>query len=122
LEIKNLTDEVETVEGLRLTVGQSGVVRDVSDAVDPIDDKQVKLCTDWFAQAKVTPTPSLNSFWLKHVVENWAGTFISNGAVIIAAYRAGFPIGRDSDNQTVNVTIGVSTESVDEFDCGCGHP
>lgn len=113
---------METVEGLRLTVGQKGIVGDVDDVFDPVDDKQVELCTRWLSQAKATPTPTLNSFWLKHVVENWAGTFISNGAVIVAAHRAGLPIGRESDSRTANVTIGVSTDSVNEFDCGCGHP
>ena len=113
---------METVEGERLEVGQKGVVDSEATTLDAIDEDQIKLCVRWLTQAEATSIPTLNSFWLKHVIENWAGTSISNGAVILAAYRMGIPIGRDADCLTANVTVAVAPQSVDEFDCGCGHP
>ena len=109
-------------EGRSWLVGSSRNDCDSQHGCERVDDRQIELCKRWFSQAEATEAPCLNSFWLKHVVENWAGEEISNGAVIIAAYQSGFPIGHDTDRETANVNIGVSTACVDEFDCGCGHP
>ena len=115
-------DEVITADGQRLQIAADGVVRSDRDSHREVDPAQVSACVRWFERAEATGEPTVSSFWLKHVVEHWAGTFISNGAVILAAYQLGFPIGRDSAEVTANVSIGVATHCIDEFDCGCGHP
>lgn len=111
-------DEVETYDGRRWLVNREGVGND--GASGPVATEEVKECLHWFAQAQPTATPTINSFWLKHVVEQWAGTAISHGALIVAASQAGFPIGREADADHANVTIGVAVESMNEYDCGCG--
>ena len=115
-------DEVMTASGRRLQIGANGVVRAAADSWQEVDPAQIKACVRWFERAEATGEPTVSSFWLKHVVEHWAGTFISNGAVIIAAYQMGFPIGREPSEDSTNVSIGVATHCIDEFDCGCGHP
>lgn len=114
--------DIETVDGERLQIGAKGVVDQTDRSADPVDAEQIELCIRWFAGAKPTPEPTVSSFWLKHVVEHWAGTAISNGAVILAAQRVGLPIARDAGSRTASATIGVSADSINEFDCGCGHP
>jgi hypothetical protein len=124
---ERLIESVMTTSGQRLQItaeGVRGAAADSLSEVDPaqVDPAQVDACVRWFERAESTQEPTVSSFWLKHVVEHWAGTFISNGAVIIAAYKMGFPIGREPAESSANVTIGVATHCIDEFDCGCGHP
>jgi hypothetical protein len=59
---------------------------------------------------------------VKHVVENWAGQKICNGALIVAAYQAGFEIAKPAGESGVSVTLGLDATDLREFDCGCGHP
>ena len=92
------------------------------EAYQEVDLAEVKLCLLWFDRARATEQPTVNSFWLGHVIQQWAGTSISHGAVIVAAHRMGFSIGREPGEVSANVTIGVATDCIDEFDCGCGHP
>ena len=66
--------------------------------------------------------PNSAVFGVKHVVENWAGQKISNGALIVAAYQAGFEIEKPADEAGANVTLGLDATDLREFDCGCGHP
>jgi hypothetical protein len=114
-----LTNQVQTIDGQQLLISSQGVCFGEVTS-DPVDPKQVEACLRWFKQASPTDTPNINSFWLKHVVENWAGMPISNGALIVAASQAGFVIGRESDSENANVEIGVAVNCINEFDCGCG--
>lgn len=115
-----VTGKIQTTDHQSLTIGPAGVT--TAEDIEPIDPQQLKLCQQWLSRAEPTPTPTLSSFWLKHVVENWAGAPISNGAIIVAAYQAGFPIAREANAKTGNVNIGLTSSDVEEFDCGCGHP
>ena len=119
---ERLIESVMTADGQRLQITAEGVRGSAADSLSEVDPAQVKACIRWFERAESTLEPTVSSFWLKHVVEHWAGTFISNGAVIVAAYKMGFPIGREPAESSANVTIGVATHCIDEFDCGCGHP
>lgn len=87
-----------------------------------VDQKEIALCHQWLSRATVANPPQLSSFWIKHVVENWAGQSVSNGALIVAAFEAGFEIAKPIDEVGPNVTIGLDSTDIREFDCGCGHP
>ncbi len=87
-----------------------------------IPQKQIDLCHQWLSRATIANPPQFSSFWIKHVVENWAGQKISNGAVIVAAFQAGFEIAKPKDERGVSVSIGLDATDLREFDCGCGHP
>jgi len=87
-----------------------------------IDQKEIDLCHQWLSRATIANPPQLSSFWIKHVVENWAGQNVSNGALIVAAFEAGFEIAKPKDEAGPNVAIGLDSTDIREFDCGCGHP
>ncbi len=89
---------------------------------EKIDQKEIDLCHQWLSRATIANPPQLSSFWIKHVVENWAGQNISNGALIVAAFEAGFEIAKPIDEAGPNVAIGLDSTDIREFDCGCGHP
>lgn len=117
-----MLSEVTTVSGEKLCIGAAGVVKQQDTSFQEVDLKQVKQCLLWLDRAQATGEPTVSSFWLQHVVQQWAGMSISNGAVIVAAHRLGFAIGREPGDVSANVSIGVATHCIDEFDCGCGHP
>lgn len=116
------TREVQTVDGKRLLIGPRGVVESFDTACSEVEAAQVEQCRRWFDQARATDEPTVNSFWLQHFIQHWAGQTVSNGAVILAAHQMGFPIGGPPADGSSNVTIGVALECIDEYDCGCGHP
>ena len=115
-------EEVLTINGKRLRIGADGVLPSDAVAFEPVDLNQVQECVRWFERAEATGEPAVSSFWLKHVVQHSVGSFVSNGAVIVAAHRRGFPIDREPADVSANVKIGVATHCIDEYDCGCGHP
>lgn len=118
-----MTIKIQTIDEQPLLIAAKGVVLGEGAASEPSpDESQTKLCRQWLARATPTHDSSLSSFWVKHVIENWAGTPISNGALIVAAHETGFPISRESDATHPNVNIGLTSSDVEEFDCGCGHP
>jgi hypothetical protein len=56
-------------------------------------EEEVALCMAWleqFATPRKTVNPRMGSYGLKHVVERWAGNYVSNGAFILAAHRLGY--------------------------------
>ena len=110
--------EVTTVDGIQLTIDRAGVVDTSRSPGETVNPEEVNHCLAWLRAAETAETPSLNSFWVKHVVQQWAGVEISNGALIMAAHQAGIAIGQDANSRNVN--LGISSQSVDEFDCGCG--
>jgi hypothetical protein len=117
-----MLDYVRTTDGQHLPIGQIGVVDPSMGSATPVDQAQLEECRRWFAQAKACSESKVNSFWLQHFIQHWSGANLSNGAVILAAHQLGFSIGREPGEQSNNVTIGVSLDCIDEFDCGCGHP
>lgn len=61
-----------------------------------IADSQVALCRNYlvanYVQIKKPPVDSSrSSYHLKHLVEEWAGQYISNGALIKAGVELGIP-------------------------------
>lgn len=98
------------------------MIDDTNASDDPIAPEEIEVCRKWLSRATVSNPPRLNSFWVKHVIEHWAGRTISNGALIVAAYEAGFQIGKEVTDRGTNVTLGLHGTDIQEFDCGCGHP
>jgi hypothetical protein len=77
--------------------------------------EQIATAIAWCKQIEKIKTPKYNSYWLKHHAEQWGGvhglsSYVSNGALIVAADYLGFPIIQSSD--IINALIGVSKRSV----------
>jgi len=113
---------VTTDTGEHLWIGVNGVTSALPVASDIVHRSEIEQCSRWFALAKSTRKPTVNSFWLHQFVQNWVGEPVSHGAVILAAHQSGVVIGRDPGQVAAHVSIGISTECIDEFDCGCAHP
>jgi hypothetical protein len=70
---------------------------------EPPED-QVQHCIDWlkeFAAPRKTTNTRYGSYGLKHIVEDWCGEYVCNGAMIEAVRRLGWdvvPEGPDSPN------------------------
>jgi hypothetical protein len=65
------------------------------------------------------PKPTVGSYTLKHMVEDWGGQcagcpYVSNGAVIVAAHALGFPI-KPYGGGNPNAGIGVKLRSLKKF-------
>ena len=69
------------------------------------------ICRDWlraFGEKTKTIRPNWHSYGLKHVVERWRGTYISNGAFIAAALLEDYnitPNGYGSLNAYFNLSL-----------------
>lgn len=61
-------------------------------------------CCVWLDGVKVTKTPRINSYWLKHVVERFVSTYIPNGAMVAAVLYKRIPFKVDG----INVLVAVS--------------
>ena len=63
-------------------------------------------------------TPKFSSYGLKHAAENWArkhhngNPYVSNGALLVAAYHLGFPVKRNKLRHSLNALVGVSKRNL----------
>jgi hypothetical protein len=57
-------------------------------------ENEIAVCTAWLNRVTRTQRPvwQAHSYGLKHVVENWACYYVSNGSFIMAATRLGFMV------------------------------
>jgi hypothetical protein len=79
-----------TACGLVLTPHRCGPEDHTCNAIDP---KQVQLCEDWITSTALPCKKATGySYGLKHVVERWANTYISNGAFIQASLNLGLVV------------------------------
>lgn len=73
------------------------------------DQKMIDLCKQWIRQfvdpRKTVNTKGSSSYGLKHAVENWAGTYILNGAFIVAAIEEGYKYKRSGPNAHFNMSF-----------------
>jgi hypothetical protein len=64
------------------------------------DEKQIAICAEWIA-GYLIPAKTFNlkrsSYGLHNIVKRWANNYVSNGAFIEAARRAGFEMRRVDD-------------------------
>jgi hypothetical protein len=72
----------------------------------PPPEQEILLAIDQLGKLKRTKTGRWGSYGLKHYVENRAGRYISNGAVIVAALRTGITV--QWRRESPNCLIGVS--------------
>jgi hypothetical protein len=123
-EQNTVSHTVITNDQRSLQIVASGIIAPdtIEDATAAISQTEIDLCRKWLSRATVSRPPKFSSFWVKHVVENWAGQHISNGALIVAAFQAGFEIAKPQGESGANVALGLDATDLREFDCGCGHP
>jgi hypothetical protein len=73
--------------------------------------EEVAICRDFLDRCDRTKTARVDSYGLKHIIERWAGDYVSNGACLQAAVDLGLlikPYGRGS----CNADLGISRRSV----------
>jgi len=63
------------------------------------------ICCDWLAKFEKVRTPQFSSYYLKHVIEKLADSYISNGALIAAAFHLDLPIKFFPGSPNINVGI-----------------
>ena len=94
---------------------------------EPPDD-EILLCVEWlekFARPQKGINHKMGSYGLKHVVENWAGSYVSNGAFIAAAMRLEYRIEPDeprSPNARFRMFIPAKAQRFPENKGARGNP
>jgi hypothetical protein len=79
-----------------------------------MNNKEIEICTAWIQRYTTTQKGinySRNSYGLKHAVERWSGTYVSNEAFKAAAAKCGLmavPCGRQ--NEYYNIYIKKQTK------------
>jgi hypothetical protein len=93
---------------------KAGKIASLSPSGYPIDQTQINYCKKWIKQFCI-PRKTINSrygsYGLKHIVEEYYGTYISNGAFIAAADESGYdviPDGGDSPNASFKFWINIA--------------
>ena len=81
----------------------------LADAVDRLPAAvEIETCERWLrecAEPRKTINARAYSYYLKHVVENWANLYISNGAFIQAAVNLGYRYARTGLNASFNMRL-----------------
>jgi hypothetical protein len=82
---------------------------------------QVEDASDFLSLLAPTKTARVCSYVLKHIAEHWAGSYISNGALIMAALALGLVVETypPSWGDNPNVAVGVSRKSLDAREHRC---
>ncbi len=83
-------------------------------AVEPPREEEVKVCLDFLSRCQPAKTTGRGSYGLKHVIEDSEATYISNGAAIEVAYRAGFRLWVAATGENLSAIIGITKTSVEE--------
>jgi hypothetical protein len=81
---------------------------------EPPETLDIMAAVWWIRHRDLRPqkTPTLGSYRGKHLAEKWRNDYVSNGALIIAFARLGFPQYVDPSGwDQLNTTIGVSRRS-----------
>lgn len=98
---------------------KSGKLASLSPSGYPINRKEIDLCKEWigkFCIPRKMRNSRYGSYGLKHLVENYYGEYVSNGAFIAAAEELGYevlPDGHNSPNAGFRFWIniaGINTE------------
>jgi hypothetical protein len=74
----------------------------------PIVEREVLVARAYLTNLRVTRTPDLSSYGLKHCAERWWGEYVSNGALITAAIDLSLPL----KLVEINAMIGVDCRDV----------
>lgn len=109
----NVFPIIRTIEGNVYAVDQCGIIFPGRqwEPKTPPPEAEIQLAMNWLAEC-VSPikTCGVDSYGAKHAVEHWAARYVCNGAMIVAAHRAGW---RQSHRSHVglNTSIGISLRS-----------
>jgi hypothetical protein len=90
--------------------GRRGFDHHRADMLHPFAVKQFEYARAWLSAVPKRSAPNRDyghSYGLKHVVEKWAGSYVSNGMLIAAALHLGLPIARCPSN--INCWVGVAS-------------
>ena len=78
------------------------------DKYHPIDREQVEICKKWIKKF-LKPTKTIKddptSYHYKHMVEEWSGQYISNGAFILAMLELGYNFRKSGPNAVFNAVL-----------------
>ncbi len=76
------------------------------------DESQIDLCKRWistFIEPRKTLNDKTYSYGMKHIAEDWAGSYVSNGAFIAAAIDLGYRYkqaqGKKNPNAIFNMSL-----------------
>ncbi|QDT02218.1 hypothetical protein K227x_05900 [Rubripirellula lacrimiformis] len=82
----------------------------------PPTELEIAMAMDWLtSRAEPSRSPKVDSYLLKHLAENWAGFYISDGAMIAAASRLQIPQEVDGTLSTL-VSVANSCRKLPEAD------
>lgn len=99
----------------KIILGSEGFDRN-----SPISNEEVKLCKEWIKKC-ITKRKTINeekgSYGLKHVVEKYYKTYISNGAFIKAAIEMGFDYRQNGLNAFFNMSFVKAKKNKDSCFC-----
>jgi len=75
-------------------------------------EEMVNICIDWISHQTITKTINMrrSSYGLKHVIEKWAGTYVSNDAFIEAVKLTGIP--HKQLKNSPNIAVAISERSI----------
>jgi hypothetical protein len=86
--------------------------------------EEFKLCCEWIDKFSYNPTESqfiksvqtqtYSSYYLKHLVEKWAGRYIPNGAFIAAIKALDIPYRPIYGTPDISVTLFLTEEAISE--------
>lgn len=73
---------------------------------------EFKLCCNWLKDKKVTKKQTVDSYYLKHVVEKDVETYISNGIFICSVIYMDIPYKKHLHSP--NITVALSRKEFDK--------
>lgn len=90
-----------------LTVSAHGIQWPKSTPCDvPPDPREVEICRTFLARCERVAHPQRGSYGFKHVIQSWAGEYVSNGALIRAALDLGIECVVQRGNPNAILAVG----------------
>ena len=99
-----MTETDINANGVIIPQGASGAVP---------SEEEVNICMEFLRQCLRTKRGRAYSYGLKHVIQRWAGKYVSNGATIAAAIRLGLTTTHERGGP--NCWIGVRVRSIEKL-------
>jgi hypothetical protein len=78
-----------------------------AEMLHPVTLDEFDRSVGWLAFVPKAKRCAADSYFAKHVCENWVGVYISNGALIAAAVHSGFTVERSTES--VNADLNLSS-------------
>lgn len=102
------------VNGWTYRVDRFGLIVGNREPAHPPSLRQVAAATRWLARCRMVIRPTVSSYAAKHWAERWAGSYVSNGALLVAAHHCGVPMreSRGVIGPALNCQLGLSLVSL----------